>query len=282
MNDLTDLKRQVQQALVEQGYNLGTSGPLKNGVDGDPGRLTWQAIAAVLLKEAVAPVPVATGAIAMISAPLLALAASPRPLAELEPWVAPMRAACAKVEINTIRRVAAFIAQIGHESDFKPRSENLNYSVEGLLKTFGRHRISAADCNRFGRKTGQPANQQAIANCIYGGAWGAENLGNTQPGDGWLFRGVGPLQVTGRSNMTRFAKFLGRSLEETLAYARTLEGGIMAAAWFWEENDINRLADTPGVADETKRINGGQNGLAHRKQLFDRLVDRMLEIEKGQ
>jgi putative chitinase len=218
-------------------------------------------------------------AIAMISAQLLKVAVPSSSLAELEPWVEPIKRACQRFEINTIRRVAAFIAQMAHESEMKPRSENLNYSVDGLLRTFGRHRISAADCQRYGRKPGQSANQEAIANCIYGGEYGRANLGNTQPGDGWLFRGGGPLQITGRSNWTRFAEAMGMRLEQALAYGRTLEGGIMAAAWFWEANDINRLADTPGVTDETRKINGGTNGLADRAARFDRLVAEMLKLE---
>jgi putative chitinase len=210
---------------------------------------------------------------AMISADLLALVCSPRPVGELDVWVEPLRAACRKFAMVRIRRVAAFLAQIAHESDFKPRSENLKYSGEGLLKTFGRHRISREDCARFGRTATRKANQEAIANLVYGGNYGALNLGNTQPGDGWLFRGGGPLQLTGRRNYTAFAKAMGLTL---------VEGGIMAAAWFWEENDINRLADTPGVTDETKKINGGVNGLADRKAKFDKLIDAMLKIEGGQ
>jgi putative chitinase len=87
---------------------------------------------------------------------------------------------------------------------FEPVTENLNYSVQGLLSTFGRHRISAADAARYGRASGRPANQEAIANLIYGGAWGRDNLGNTQAGDGWRFRGRGLSQITGRANYTKF------------------------------------------------------------------------------
>lgn len=86
----------------------------------------------------------------------------------------------------------------------QPIRENLNYSVDGLLKTFGRHRISEADARRYGRAGGRPANQEAIANIIYGGEWGRENLGNTQPGDGWRFRGGGLAQITGRANYGKF------------------------------------------------------------------------------
>lgn len=86
----------------------------------------------------------------------------------------------------------------------QPIRENLNYSVDGLLKTFGRHRISEADARKYGRAGGRPANQEAIANIIYGGEWGRENLGNTQPGDGWRFRGGGLAQITGRANYGKF------------------------------------------------------------------------------
>jgi len=217
-----------------------------------------------------------THIIDMIDAQLLHIAAPETPEVELAAWVQPIKAACIRFEIDRVRRVAAFIAQMAHESGLKPRRENLNYSVEGLLKNFGRHRISEADARRFGRTAKQKANQEAIANCIYGGEWGRENLGNIRPGDGWFFRGVGPLQLTGRDNLERFAAALGLALEVALPYARTLEGGIMAAAWFWKENDINRLADTPGVEDESKRINNGTNGLADRRARFDRVVKELL------
>lgn len=214
----------------------------------------------------------------MISLPLLKVVASARPDAMLLPWVEPLKLTCAKCDMNTIRRVAAFIAQMAHESDLKPRTENLNYSAQGLLTTFSRVRISAAEALDLGRTPSHRADQEAIANTIYGGEWGKLNLGNTKPGDGWLFRGRGPLQVTGRRWMEGFAAFMGMTLEQAIAYADTLEGGIMLAGYFWEENDINRLADTPGVNDETKKINGGFNGLADRKAKFDALVSAMLKL----
>lgn len=105
-------------------------------------------------------------------------------------WISPIQQAFLKYGIDTPRRQAHFIAQVGHESaSFKILRENLNYSVDGLLKNFSRSRISEADANKYGRTNTQPANQQAIANAIYGGAWGLKNLGNTGFGDGWKFRG---------------------------------------------------------------------------------------------
>lgn len=103
-------------------------------------------------------------------------------------------------------QLAYVLATAYHETGAKmtPVSENLNYSVDGLMKTFSRARISKADCEKYGRKTGQAANQQAIANSVYGGEWGKKNLGNTQAGDGWKFRGRGYVQITGRTNYVKF------------------------------------------------------------------------------
>ncbi len=107
---------------------------------------------------------------------------------------------------NVTDHLAYDLATCFHESGatMHPISENLNYSVDGLLKTFSRERISEADARKYGRTTAHAANQQAIANIIYGGAWGLKNLGNTKPNDGWDFRGVGICQATGRRN-ARFA-----------------------------------------------------------------------------
>lgn len=81
---------------------------------------------------------------------------------------------------------------------FEPIVESLNYSVDGLKSQFSRSRISAADCERLGRKKGRPAQQEEIGNIIYGGEFGRANLGNTEPGDGYRFRGRGLSQITGR------------------------------------------------------------------------------------
>jgi putative chitinase len=103
-----------------------------------------------------------------------------------------------------LKHMAYILATAYHETGgrMQPIRENLNYSVSGLLETFGRHRISAADARKYGRSGSRKANQEAIANIIYGGEWGRENLGNTEPGDGWRFRGGGLPQNTGRRNYT--------------------------------------------------------------------------------
>ncbi|QWY83364.1 lysozyme-like protein [Rhizobium phage RHph_X3_2] len=108
------------------------------------------------------------------------------------------------------KEFAAILAEEYHETGGKmqPVLENLNYSVNGLLKTFSRERISAADAKRLGRKPGEATlseeRQRAIANLIYGGDWGRRNLGNTHPNDGWERRGRGKVQITGRTNDRKF------------------------------------------------------------------------------
>lgn len=219
--------------------------------------------------QEVSPVPLA-GPIAMIDAGLLRVA---KPNAsELQQWVEPIRAACARFEINTIRRIAAFITTLAHEGGFKVGArENMNYSADRMAQVWpSRFRGPNALARALHRKP------EEIANHVY-----ANRMGNGPPesGDGWRFRGNGPIQLTGRANHEAFAAAMGMSLDEAVDWIATIEGGVMSAAWFWEENDVNRLADTPGVADETKRINGGTIGIEDRRAIFNRLVAAMLERE---
>lgn len=102
--------------------------------------------------------------------------------------------------------VAYILATDYHETGktMQPVSENLNYSVEALKQKYAPRRISIADAEKYGRSGSRPADQPAIANRIYGGKWGIDNLGNTQEGDGWAFRGRGKAQITGRRNYRAF------------------------------------------------------------------------------
>lgn len=163
-----------------------------------------------------------------------------------------------------------FLGQILHESAMLTRlEENLNYSVDGLLKTFGRHRISEADARRYGRIDGvQSANRQAIANTIYGGEWGRKNLGNIDANDGWACRGSGVIQVTGLANLTALAKIIGwKGNPRDLGLALRSDPAIAlrTSILWWEGNvpdavmgDINRV---------TRRVNGGTVGLEHRAEV---------------
>lgn len=212
---------------------------------------------------------------------LLKIAFPENTAGELILWIEPLKAACRRFGINTVREVCSFLANIAVESrGLTQLTESLNYSVEGLMSTFGRHRISAADCQRLGRKKGEgplsPQRQEALANILYGGEWGRVNLGNTMPGDGWKFRGYGPKQITGRANVTAFAKVMGITIDQALSYIRTREGGCMAAGWYWQSHGLDAKAATPGVKDDRIAINGGTLGLATVEDRFNKLVNEML------
>lgn len=209
---------------------------------------------------------------------LLKLAFPTHKSRELALWCDPLQVACRRWGIDTVREVASFLANIAVESqDLNQLSESLNYSVEGLMKTFGRHRISAADATRLGRTATRPANQEAIANLLYGGDWGKKNLGNILPGDGWKFRGYGPKQLTGRGNHTAFAKAMGLRVDDVPNYIRTRDGGCMSAGWFWKSHNLDPKAATPGWKDDRIAINGGTLGLDLVESRANALVRELLK-----
>lgn len=219
---------------------------------------------------------------AQIDLNLLDLAFPANARTELVQWVDPTRDACLRWGIDTMRELASFLANINVESAGLTRlSENLNYKTEALIKLFGRHRISIADARRFGRNADHPADQEALANILYGGEWGAKNLGNTKPGDGWIFRGFGPKQLTGRGNQSQFAAAIGMKVEDVPAYVRTAAGGMMSAGWFWKSHGLDAKAATPGVKDDRIAINGGTFGLAEVEAGFNRLIAELLRRERG-
>jgi putative chitinase len=89
------------------------------------------------------------------------------------------------------------------------------------------------------------------------------------PGDGWLFRGRGLKQLTGRNNYTAFAGSIGITAEQAAEYVATEKGAVESACWFWGTNNLNKIADTDDVVLMTKRINGGDIGLADRQQRYN-------------
>lgn len=188
-------------------------------------------------------------------------------------WFDAMSRTLPEYQISTWQRVAQWIAQVGHESgSFQTVTENLNYRNTALTAKFGR-RISVTDANKFGRDDtkGQKANPEAIANCIYGGDWGIRNLGNTQPGDGWKFRGRGLIQVTGRSNYAACSKALYGDENILLQEPHILsepDGAIRSACWFWNSRKLNTLADKEDLEAITRLINGGTNGLEDRRARY--------------
>lgn len=183
----------------------------------------------------------------------------------------PIALACPEFGIDNDRSLAMFLAMLAVESaDFKRLIESLNYSVEGLLKTFDRHRISAEDCMRYGRRKGVAANQVMIANKVYGGAWGRKELGNLFQGDGWKFRGHGLAQTTGRANIecASIGIFGDTRLLDDPTPLTTPLVSARAAAFFWKHKGCQRFAANNDLIGLRKRWNGGLNGIEHAEIAF--------------
>ena len=131
------------------------------------------------------------------------------------------------------KRVAAFIAQIGHESG------QLKY----VKVIWG---PTAAQAKYEGRK----------------------DLGNIVAGDGSKYRGRGLIQITGRANYMACGEGLGLDLIKQPELLEKPQHACMSAAWFWATRGLNTLADAGQFDKITRRINGGQNGAADRQALY--------------
>lgn len=186
-------------------------------------------------------------------------------------YATPLALACVEFGIDNDRELAHFLAQTATESaDFKRVVESLNYSVEGLLKTFSRKRISAEDCARFGRTKGRAANQVMIGERLYGGAWGLEHLGNRFKMDGYTYRGHGLMQLTGRANIEACSKglFGDMRLLDDPHYLTIPEGAARSAAWFWAVKRCKVPAGRDDVVGVRKIINPGLLGLEHAEAVL--------------
>lgn len=157
-------------------------------------------------------------------------------------WYEHVRAACLEFSIVGPVRIAAFLAQVGHESG------GFIYTREIWGPTVAQQRYE-----------------------------GRADLGNTQSGDGFRFRGRGLIQITGRTNYERAAAGLG---VDVVTDPQLLEGRALAArsaAWWWATHGCNQLADGGDFVALTRRINGGTNGLADRQARWERAKKAIAE-----
>lgn len=160
----------------------------------------------------------------------------------------------------TKNQAAHFFGQCAHESGyFKVFSENLNYSTQGLNKIFRKYFPTTASAAGYAR------NPEKIANKVY-----ANRMGNgpESSGDGWKFRGRGPIQLTGKNNYTAFAGAVDRPDVLTDPDIVVEELAFESALWFFRTNGLLAIADkgvsTAVITQITKRVNGGTHGLADR------------------
>jgi putative chitinase len=178
----------------------------------------------------------------------------------LEQYVGPLDEVAKYYDMyDNVHRAAGFVAQTAHESGgFNFIKENLNYSASGLVKTFPKY---------FTQETAEAYQHQPekIASRIYANRMGN---GDEASGDGYRFCGRGLIQLTGRSNYTKFSGDLGISVEDCVTYIETAEGATSSAGWFWDNNNLNQYCDSDDFVMLTKRINGGTIGIEERKRLY--------------
>ena len=167
-------------------------------------------------------------------------------------------------DINTPKRMAAFIAQCSHESGgFMVLKENLNYKAATLRKIFPKYFPNDQIAQEYASK---PNKQVAIASKVY-----ANRMGNGDEAsqEGWKFCGRGLIQLTGRSNYQAFADSLEMNIDDVPEYLATFEGASQSACWYWESQKLNQWADAGDILTLTKRINGGTIGLEDRKKHYE-------------
>ena len=170
-------------------------------------------------------------------------------------WLAPLEETFAKYDISTSQRQAAFIGQCAHESgNFKTLQENLNYSAEGLMKTWPSRFPTKEVADQYAR---QPAK---IAGKVYNG-----RLGNTSEEEAAKYLGRGLIQLTGKENYEHCGLGLGVDLVGNPDWLLDPKYAALSAGWFWNKKGLNALADSQDIETMTKRINGGLIGLDDRK-----------------
>jgi putative chitinase len=170
-------------------------------------------------------------------------------------WLGPLEETFAKYEINTPQRQACFIGQCSHESgNFKTLQENLNYSAEGLMKTWPSRFPTKEVADQYAR---QPAK---IAGKVYNG-----RLGNTSEEEASMYLGRGLIQLTGKENYANCGTALGVDFVGNPTLLIEPKYAALSAGWFWNKKGLNSLADASDIETMTKRINGGLIGLDDRK-----------------
>ena len=176
-------------------------------------------------------------------------------------WYEAISSILPEYEINTPQRVAAFLAQCAHESGgFVFLKENLSYKAPSLRKVFSKYFQDDATAAAYANKP------EKIANRVYANRMGN---GDESSGDGWRYCGRGLIQLTGKDNYTFFAASLDIPVEEASEYLQTFEGAVQSACFFWEQNNLNKWADSGDILTLTKRINGGTIGLEDRIKHYE-------------
>jgi putative chitinase len=180
-----------------------------------------------------------------------------------------------KYQINTILRISHFLAQCAHESgNFSVKQENLNYSAKRLQEVFGKYFTTHAKALLYERKPVK------IASLVYGNRMGN---GNEQSIEGYKYRGRGYIQLTGKSNYLNFHNSINEGDDEIDIIGNpdlvATNYPLVSAAWFFERNKLNEIADLGGskeiITRVTKKVNGGTHGLDSRIIYFNKFFKKL-------
>ncbi len=186
------------------------------------------------------------------------------PLERAQLWLPAINATSLVFDISTAQRMAAFLAQVAYESDhFAALSENLNYTAQGLLRTFPHAFPTTELADEYAH---QP---ERIANRVYANRYGN---GDEASGDGWKYRGRGLIQITFKDNYHECGDALKLDLIGNPAYLIRVQTAADSAGWYWYSRHCNALADAGQFGAITREINGGENGLSGRLALYQHLL----------
>lgn len=193
------------------------------------------------------------------------------PKANPDLWLDPINEVLEKFEIDTPKRVAAFLANCAHESNqFRILEENLNYSAQGLRRVWPGRFPTEEIAKQYAR------NPMKIANRAYGNRMGN---GPEFTGDGWKYRGRGLIQLTGKVNYARCSieLFGDERLVDDPDLLLQPEYALTSAAWFWDRNNLSFFADREDMGKITKTINGGMNGYEERISYYNTMIAKLDE-----
>lgn len=182
-----------------------------------------------------------------------------------EVWFGPFKAAMALYAIDTPLRQAALLATVGHESGSLGRvEENLNYSAQAMMQAWPK-RFPTIESARYYEHA-----PERLANFVYANRMGNGSFGS---GDGWRYRGRGPIQITGHGGYARLSAALGLDLVADPDILLQPTPGALSACWFFNDIDGNELADHGQFDLISQRVNGATTvervvGLEDRRERY--------------
>ena len=194
-----------------------------------------------------------------------------------EVWLPYFNSILPNFSIDTPLRVAAFLSQVGHESGgLALLEENLNYSAEALANVWPKRYAKTLQNGVYAKNpVGRylPSNlalQIARKPVLIASNTYANRMGNgsVESQEGWKYRGMGLLQLTGKSNYAELTLNTGIDFVSNPDLLKEPAYALISACFFWKNNNLNRFADKKDIVSLSKAINGGIIGLEHRKALY--------------